>query len=66
MSALELVTADGSLITLDRGDADFPGAVVALGALGIVTTLTLDLVPAFELRQYVREGVPDDGAASTS
>ncbi|GGP10257.1 putative xylitol oxidase [Nonomuraea glycinis] len=60
VSALELVTADGSLITLDRGDADFPGAVVSLGALGIVTTLTLDLVPAFELRQYVREGVPDD------
>ncbi|MFI7448329.1 FAD-binding protein [Nonomuraea sp. NPDC049714] len=60
VSALELVTADGSLLTLERGDADFPGAVVALGALGIVTTLTLDLVPTFELRQYVREGVPDD------
>ncbi|WP_336213746.1 FAD-binding protein [Nonomuraea sp. LPB2021202275-12-8] len=60
VSALELVTADGSLVSLERGDADFPGAVVALGALGIVTTLTLNLVPAFELRQYVREGVPDD------
>jgi alditol oxidase len=60
VSALELVTADGSLVTLRRGDADFPGAVVALGALGVVTALTLDLVPAFELRQYVREGVPDD------
>jgi xylitol oxidase len=60
VSALELVTADGSLLTLERGDADFPGAVVSLGALGIVTTLTLDLVPTFELRQYVREGVPDD------
>ncbi|MGN9785570.1 FAD-binding protein [Nonomuraea sp. ZG12] len=60
VSALELVTADGSLLTLERGDADFPGAVVALGALGIVTTLTLDLVPTFELHQYVREGVPDD------
>ncbi|MDA0633494.1 FAD-binding protein [Nonomuraea sp. MCN248] len=57
---LELVTADGSLVTLERGHEDFPGAVVALGALGVVTALTLDLVPAFELRQYVREGVPDD------
>jgi len=60
VSGLELVAADGSPVVLERGDADFPGAVVALGALGIVTALTLDLVPAFELRQYVREGVPDD------
>ncbi|MEV4101995.1 FAD-binding protein [Nonomuraea sp. NPDC049649] len=58
--ALELVTADGSLVTLERGHDDFPGAVVALGALGVVTALTLDLVPAFELRQYVREDLPDD------
>ncbi|TDC99833.1 FAD-binding protein, partial [Nonomuraea deserti] len=58
VSSLDLVTADGSMLTLSRGDADFPGAVVALGALGVVTSLTLDLVPAFELRQYVREGLP--------
>jgi len=58
--AMELVTADGSLLTLDR-DADagrFPGAVVGLGALGIVTTLTLDLVPAFGVRQYVYDDLP--------
>ncbi|HUR06493.1 MAG TPA: FAD-binding protein [Nonomuraea sp.] len=60
VAALDLVTADGSLITLRRGDADFPGAVVALGALGVVTSVTLDLVPAFDLRQYVREDLPDD------
>jgi xylitol oxidase len=58
--AIELVTADGSLVTLARGDADFPGAVVALGALGVVTAVTLDLVPAFELRQYVLEELPAD------
>ncbi|MEV0198603.1 FAD-binding protein [Nonomuraea sp. NPDC050691] len=57
---LELVTADGSLVSLERGDDDFPGAVVALGALGVVTALTLDVVPAFELRQYVREDLPRD------
>ncbi|MGN9845968.1 FAD-binding protein [Nonomuraea sp. H19] len=60
VSSLDLVTADGSVLTLSRGDADFPGAVVALGALGIVTSLTLDLVPAFEVRQYVREGLSTD------
>jgi alditol oxidase len=57
--ALDLVTADGSLLTLDRaGSGRFPGAVVGLGALGIVTTLTLDLVPAFQVRQYVYEDLP--------
>ncbi|MFC5835639.1 FAD-binding protein [Nonomuraea insulae] len=58
VSGIDLVTADGSPLSLRRGDADFPGAVVSIGALGIVTSLTLDLVPAFELRQYVREGLP--------
>jgi alditol oxidase len=57
---LDLVTADGTLLTLDR-DADpgiFPGAVAGLGALGVVTALTLDLVPAFAVRQYVYEDLP--------
>ena len=57
--AVDLVTADGSLLTLDRADSGrFSGAVVGLGALGIVTTLTLDLVPAFQVRQYVYEDLP--------
>ena len=37
VSALELVTSDGEVRTLARGDADFDGAVVHLGALGVVT-----------------------------
>jgi alditol oxidase len=57
---LELVTADGGLVTMDSGaDGDrFRGAVVGLGALGVVTTLTLDLVPAYQVRQYVYEDLP--------
>jgi alditol oxidase len=53
--AVELVTADGALTTVRRGDEGFDGAVTSLGALGIVTALTLDLVPAFEVEQYVYE-----------
>jgi xylitol oxidase len=55
VSAVEFVTADGRLVRLDRaGDADtFPGAVVALGALGVVTALTLDVLPAYEVVQHV-------------
>ncbi|MGI8334572.1 FAD-binding protein [Actinomadura scrupuli] len=60
VSELELVTADGDLVTLSRDrDGDrFRGAVVGLGALGIVVSVTLDLVPAFEVRQRVYEGLP--------
>jgi xylitol oxidase len=53
VSALELVRSDGSLLQLRRGDDDFDGAVVSLGALGVVARVTLDVVPAFTLRQYV-------------
>ncbi|WP_155371759.1 FAD-binding protein [Catellatospora vulcania] len=52
---LELVTADGDLITVDA--ADLPGSVVSLGALGVVTALTLDVVPTFDVRQHVYEGL---------
>jgi alditol oxidase len=63
--AIELVTADGDLVTLSR-DTDperFPGAVVALGALGVVVRLTLDLVPTYDLRQVVYLDLPEDQLA---
>ena len=55
ISGVEMVTADGELVTLTRdGDpARFPGALLSLGALGIFTSLTLDLQPAFDVQQYV-------------
>jgi alditol oxidase len=59
VSGLEMVTADGSLVSLSR-DADggrFAGSVVALGTLGVVVSVTLDLVPAFEMRQWVYDGL---------
>lgn len=57
VAALELVCADGSPMRLARTDDDFDGAVVALGALGLVVRVTLDVVPEFELRQHVFEGL---------
>ncbi|MCX4450857.1 D-arabinono-1,4-lactone oxidase [Streptomyces sp. NBC_01789] len=56
---LSLVTADGGTRTLTRTDEDFAGAVVSLGALGVVTSLELDLVPAFDVRQWVYEDLPE-------
>ncbi|MGI8435195.1 MAG: FAD-binding protein [Nocardioidaceae bacterium] len=60
VSGMELVTASGETATLSRGnDEAFDGAVVALGSLGIVTRLTLDTVPAFDIAQYVYEDLPE-------
>jgi xylitol oxidase len=58
VSALELVQSDGSVRHFERGDPAFDGAVVSLGALGLVTHVSLDVVPSFELRQYVFEALP--------
>jgi alditol oxidase len=57
VAALELVTSDGELRKVRRGDADFDGIVVGLGALGAVTRITLDVEPAFEVEQRVFEGL---------
>jgi xylitol oxidase len=58
VSAIEMVTADGDLVELTRRDENFNGAVVALGALGVVTTVTLDILPTFDVRQYLYFGLP--------
>src|SRR5438445_11838507 len=45
VSGLEMITAAGEVVTLSRqkdGEA-FQGAVVGVGALGVITKLTLDI-----------------------
>lgn len=61
VSALDLLTPSGP-VRLTRGDADFAGAVVALGALGVVTHVELDVEPHYEVSQTVFEGVTWDAA----
>lgn len=58
---VEIVTADGSLVTIGRGDDRFEGAVTSLGALGVVTALTLDLEPSYEVEQRVFTELPLEG-----
>ena len=60
VTGLELVTADGDVVELSRGEESFPGAVVHLGALGAVTRLILELVPSFQVSQRVYEDLPLD------
>jgi xylitol oxidase len=57
VAGLELVTSAGELITTRRGDGDFAGLVIGLGALGAVTRVTLDVEPFYEVRQRVYEGL---------
>ena len=60
VAGLELVTSGGEIVTAARGDADFDGLVVGLGALGAVTRVTLDVEPAYEVRQRVFEDLAWD------
>lgn len=58
--AMEIVTANGDVVTFSRerlGDK-FPGTVVGLGALGVITRITLDVRPTFKIAQTVYEDLP--------
>lgn len=55
--ALEIVRASGRVETVREHDPDFAASVVGLGAVGIVTAVTLRVEPAFQISQYVHEGL---------
>ncbi|MEU2062677.1 FAD-binding protein [Streptomyces sp. NPDC013455] len=55
---VEMVVATGTTVTIGRDDPRFDGAVTSLGALGVVTALTLDLEPAYGVEQRVYTGLP--------
>lgn len=50
---VELATSSGEVGRLAFGDEGFPGVVVGLGALGVLTKVTLEIEPAFDVRQKV-------------
>ena len=62
VSGIEFIDAEGELQMLSReddGDA-FEGVVTHLGGLGIITSLTLDLQPTFDVIQHVYQFLPVD------
>lgn len=54
---VQLVTATGDVITLDRSDPDFAGLLPGLGVHGIITSLTLDVQSSFAVAQTVWQGI---------
>lgn len=56
--AVEMVTSSGELVRLAAGDPDFPGAVLSLGSLGVVTRLWLRTEPTYEVAQRVWTDLP--------
>ena len=63
VAGLELVTSAGETLAVSRGERDFDGMVVALGAIGAVTRVTLDVEPAYGVAQQVYEGLRWDALA---
>lgn len=59
VAAMEFVSANGDVVSVSREhDADFNGMPVSLGAFGVITKLTLDVVPTFDVQQDVYESLP--------
>jgi len=60
VTALEFVNARGEMISLSRAEdgEQFQGAVVGLGGVGVITKLTLEVQPTFNMSQRVYENLP--------
>jgi xylitol oxidase len=60
VSGLEMVIADGSVVHLSKATnaAMLNAVVVGLGAIGVITKVTLDIIPTFMVRQRVFTNMP--------
>jgi xylitol oxidase len=60
ISSIELINGQGDVIKLSKDDdlEKFNGSIVNLGSLGLVTKMTLELIPTFQVRQDVYLNLP--------
>ncbi|MGH9134693.1 MAG: D-arabinono-1,4-lactone oxidase [Ilumatobacteraceae bacterium] len=65
VQAIDILRSDGELVHLERGDSDFDGAVVGLGALGVVLRVRLDVEPEYQIAQRVYAGLAWDELAAS-
>ncbi|MEZ4826150.1 MAG: FAD-binding protein [Bacteroidia bacterium] len=55
---MEIVTPQGEIITVNREHPDFYGLVVGLGAIGIITKVTLQIEDTYQVRQDIFQELP--------
>ncbi|KUI29305.1 hypothetical protein AU194_20760 [Mycobacterium sp. GA-2829] len=61
ITALELVTADATVLRLDESTPDaLAAARVSVGMLGVITSLTLDVAPSFKIVETVHHWAYDE------
>jgi alditol oxidase len=62
VAAMEIVTGEGRMAIVSKNEDKerFQGAVVSLGGLGVVTRITLDVQPTFQMRQVVYKNLSMD------
>jgi len=60
ISSIEMVTASGDLQVISRKNdpEKFDGVIVNLGGIGVMTKISLNIEPAFMMRQNVYENLP--------
>ena len=58
VAAMDVITPSGDIRNLSRAADSFAGVPVHLGALGIIARLTLDIEPAYTIRQTVYRDLP--------
>jgi FAD-linked oxidoreductase len=51
VAGMRLIKSDGEVLELDGADDRFPHAQVSLGALGVISTVTLDVVDDYRLKE---------------
>jgi FAD-linked oxidoreductase len=51
IAGIRLINADGEILDLESGDDRFPYAQVSLGSLGVISTVTLDVVEDYRLKE---------------
>ena len=55
---LEVIRADGSVVSVNQGEPTFPAEVIALGATGVWSHVLLSVEPTYDVAQTVMTGLP--------
>lgn len=57
VDSMEIVQANGDLAVFSREQQDIASSIVGLGGLGVVTKITLDVIPTFQISQHVYDNL---------